>query len=341
MTDHPAAGLYAPNRARGRFFNPWAPFTQRPRDLWKFLTAANGYRRKARVPIPQVANDGAELRGVQHSSRITWVGHATTIIHDGADVLLTDPHFGPRALLPARANPPGVPLSAIPAHAMAVLSHNHYDHLDEHTVMRLPATVHWFVPTGLADWFRARGRHRVTELGWWESAQAGAWRIHCVPAQHWSRRIGQDTNTTLWCGWVMQSADYSYYYAGDTGYFRGFREIGQRFGPVDVALLPIGAYQPRWFMRYQHMDPEEALRAFEDLGARYMIPVHWGTFDLAHEDLHQPPLDLQAAMRERDTDPARVRILAIGEGWHLPHVTRSHRPAQVAAAAHSGKIMHI
>jgi N-acyl-phosphatidylethanolamine-hydrolysing phospholipase D len=232
--------------------------------------------------------------------------------------VLTDPHFSKRAFLPARQFEPGVPLESIPPDAFAVISHNHYDHLDAGTVDRLPESVQWFVPRGLAEWFRDRGRLRVTELGWWESARRGRWTLTCLPSQHWSRRLGQGLNQTLWCSWLLDSGEHRYYFAGDTGYFHGFREYGRRFDPIDVALLPIGAYEPRWFMRYQHMDPEEAYQAFLDLGARFMIPMHWGTFDLTHEPMDQPAQEFALRVAAEGADPTRSPILGIGESWHLP-----------------------
>jgi L-ascorbate metabolism protein UlaG (beta-lactamase superfamily) len=255
---------------------------------------------------------------MQQSAQITWVGHASFVIHDGDDVVLTDPHFSERAFLPARQFEPGLPLESIPPDAFAVISHNHYDHLDAGTVDRLPESVEWFVPRGLADWFRERDRPRVRELNWWESAQRGRWTLTCLPSQHWSRRVGQSTNRSLWCSWLLDSGQHRYYFAGDTGYFHGFREYRRRFEPIDVAMLPIGAYQPRWFMRYQHMDPAEAYRAFQDLGARFMLPMHWGTFDLTHEAVDQPAREFARVVSEAGGDAARSPILGIGESWHLP-----------------------
>jgi len=269
-------------------------------------------------PPPVVPNDGSDFERPQASAKLTWVGHATVAIHDGSDVLLTDPHFTERAAWPRRVVPPGLPIEAIPADAMAVVSHNHYDHLDEGTVEGLPETIAWFVPLGLGDWFRERGRNEVVELDWWETAKRGRWQITCLPSQHWSRRFGQGANETLWCSWLMDSGEYTYYFAGDTGYFGGFQEYGRRFSEIDVAILPIGAYEPRWFMGYQHMNPEETVRAFQDLGARYLIPMHWGTFELTHEPLQEPPLALERAIGAAGVEPDRAPILAIGEGWHLP-----------------------
>jgi L-ascorbate metabolism protein UlaG (beta-lactamase superfamily) len=265
-----------------------------------------------------VANDGTGLAGRAHSGTVTWVGHATTVVHDDDDVFLTDPHWSERALVPRRVVPPGVPLESVPPDAFAVISHNHYDHLDAGTVERLPDTVAWFVPLGLADWFRERGRPRVVELDWWQSAQHGRWTITCLPSQHWSRRIEQGVNESLWCAWLVDSGERKYLFAGDTGYFPGFAEFGRRYGPIDVALLPIGAYEPRWFMGYQHMNPEDVVRATGDLRAGHMVAIHWGTFDLTDEPLDLPPQALREAVAAAGADPERFRVLAIGESWHVP-----------------------
>jgi N-acyl-phosphatidylethanolamine-hydrolysing phospholipase D len=311
--------LRALHRVDGRFYNPWA---EDPRTLWGavrwWFFSRNPYDKSGPLEVPVLDNDGAYLAGAEHSATITWVGHATFAVHDGADVFLTDPHFGSRALVPGRLLAPGIPVSAVPPDAFAVISHNHYDHLDAWTVEELPESVAWFVPLGLAEWFRERGRENVVELDWWQSVRHGRFEITCLPSQHWSRRVEHGDNQTLWCSWLVDSGDYRYFFAGDTGYFPGFAEYGRTFAPIDVAMLPIGGYEPRWFMRYQHMDPADAYQAFLDLGARYMLPMHWGTFDLTDEPADLPPHVLAKVVAERGADAARVRTLAIGERWKLP-----------------------
>ena len=312
------ATLYASHAEGERFFNPWHRFDTGPLDMLRWTLSRNPYDKSAPVVVPRVPNSGASLAGSEHSSVITWVGHSTFAIHDGEDVALTDPQFGRRALWPARESAPGMPIESIPPHAFAVISHNHYDHLDAYTVEALPDTVEWYVPLVLGAWFQDRGRTRVTELDWWESARRGRWTITCLPSQHWSRRFDQPLNSTLWCSWLLDSGSYRYYFAGDTGYFHGFVEYGQRLAPIDVALLPIGAYEPRWFMRYQHLNPEEAYRAFVDLGARYMLPMHWGTFDLTDEPVDLAPRVFKEVVAAAGGDPSRSPILAIGEEWLVP-----------------------
>ena len=309
--------LHAPHRRDGRFFNPWAPFERRFWGALRWYLSRNPYDKSSAPQLRVVPNDGSGFATVERSASVTWVGHATFAVHDDTDVFLTDPHFGSRALIPKRQVPPGVPIESIPDDAFAVISHNHYDHLDEWSVEHLPESMAWFVPMGLGDWFREHGRERVAELDWWESRRHGRWTVTCLPSQHWSRRMGQGTDEVLWCSWLLDSGELRYYFAGDTGYFGGFAEFGRRFGPIDVAMLPIGAYEPRWFMRNQHMDPAEAWRAFQDLGARWMLPMHWGTFDLTDEPLDLPPKELLRAVADARGDASRIRILAVGEQWHV------------------------
>jgi N-acyl-phosphatidylethanolamine-hydrolysing phospholipase D len=317
MSAQDSAPLFGPHGQVGAFYNPWSPFRSTVFDFLRWQISRNPYDKSRKPEVPIVPNDGASLQGREHSGSLTWVGHATFAVHDDNDVFLTDPHFGPRALLPTRKMPPGVPLESVPARAFAVVSHNHYDHLDAYTVDRLPPEMAWFVPLGLGQWFRSRGRENVTELDWWQSARYGRWTVTCLPAQHWSARLEQGRNATLWCAWLVDSGARRYFFAGDTGYFPGFAEIGRRY-KIDVAMLPIGAYEPRWFMRYQHMDPAEAYRAFRDLGARYMVAMHWGTFDLTDEPIDLPPKVLSQVVSDEKGDPERVRIMAIGERWRLP-----------------------
>ena len=182
---------------------------------------------------------------------------------------------------------------------------------------RLPSSTRWIVPLGLARWLRRAGRDLVVELDWWERTTIGPWRLTCLPAQHWSLRLGTRRNRTLWCSWLIESSTRRYYFAGDSGYFAGFREFGRRFGPIDVAFLPIGTYLPRRHLSYQHMDPGEAYRALIDLGARALVPMHWGTFQMGWDPVHEAPRELLRRVDELGGDPAHVHLLDIGESWVL------------------------
>jgi N-acyl-phosphatidylethanolamine-hydrolysing phospholipase D len=317
----PAAGdsapLYAPHRRGRRFFNPWRRFEMSFRDVLRWYRQ-RPWGRPPEQPAPRVPNDGASLARTVAGVALTWVGHATFALQHERSLLLTDPHWGTRALLPPRHVEPGLPLAALPPAPLALLSHNHYDHLDAWTVRHLPAGTRWLVPLGLAPQLRRLGAREVRELDWWEEAEDGPFRLTCLPAQHWSNRLFQQRDGTLWCGWLIRAGERSVYFSGDTGWFPGFAEYGRRFGPLDAALLPIGAYEPRWFMRYQHIDPQEAVVAAQALAARQLVAMHWGTFILTDEPLDEPPRALGRALSAAALDPAAVRVPAVGESWELP-----------------------
>lgn len=309
--------MHQDNYQDGRYDNPWAPFSLKYGALLKELFKRNRFRGQDFGEVPREDDPLAAYQALNADS-VSWIGHATMMIRDGQDVVLTDPHLSDWALTAKRRTAPALRAAQIPPLHFAVVSHNHYDHLDEETVMALPAETLWLVPMGLAEWFRERGRDNVVELNWWQSHRVGGWTAHCVPVQHWSRRIGQSTNSTLWCGWMLESPTRRYFFAGDTGYFKGFEQIGAHFGPIDVAMLPIGAYYPESFLAYQHMSPPEALQAFQDLRAQYMLPMHWGSFKLTREPIAEPPFSLRRALAHSGMDEARVRTLAIGETWAVP-----------------------
>ena len=316
-TEAPApATLYAPYQRDGRFFHPWGGERRSFLDLLRWqLRRAPGRARRPRAPVPAVVNDGASLARDAPAAELTWIGHASFALHEGTRTVLFDPHFGPRALVPRRQSPVGLPLASVPADSIALLSHNHYDHLDAWTLARLPRSLAWRVPLGLARTVRSFGFEDVRELGWWGEDEIGGWRFTFVPMQHWSNRFGQAPYLTLWGGWLVDTGRTRLLCAADSGYFHGFAEIGRWFAPLDAALLPIGAYQPRWFMRPVHMDPGEALAAFRDTGARLLVPHHWGAFDLADEAVDEAPRELRRLLATpRHADLAgRVRLLAIGE----------------------------
>jgi L-ascorbate metabolism protein UlaG (beta-lactamase superfamily) len=169
------------------------------------------------------------------------------------------------------------------------------------------------VPLGLADWFQGQGVANVRELDWWESTSVGPLTVTGTPAQHWSQRTLWGRNSTLWSGWVIAAPGFRAYFAGDSGYAPLFREIGSALGPFDLALIPIGAYEPRWFMKWNHVNPEEAIQVHRDVRARRSLAIHWGTFVLSDEPLTEPPLKLEEA-RERLGVPAdEFMVLQHGE----------------------------
>ena len=315
-----AAPLYAPHFRDGRFFNPWGRLAVRPRDVLRWWWQ-RPWRRPPDVPAPRVPNDGSSLAQRHDGLAATWVGHATFALHHERAVLLTDPHWSRRALIPPRHVLPGIPIGAVPPAPLVLLSHNHYDHLDRWTVRHLPAGARWLVPLGLGATLRRMGAAQVRELDWWEEADDGPFHLTCLPAQHWSNRATTPRNASLWCSWMIEVAGRRVFFAGDTGWFAGFAEYGGRFGPFESAMLPIGAYEPRWFMRYQHVNPAEALAAAQVLRARELVGMHWGTFVLTDEPLDEPPRALERAVAAAgEVAGARlpsVRLPAVGERWEI------------------------
>lgn len=275
---------------------------------------------------PRVVHNSAKLlRQDRERLSITWIGHATLLVQGGGVAVLTDPIFSRRiGGLFGRLAPPGVALAELPPIDVVVISHNHRDHLDEASIKALGKGVLYLVPLGLGPWFRARGMLRVIELDWWQTTQvttvAGRTAtVTLVPAQHWSWRGPCDERKSLWGGYLLDLAGKRVYFAGDTGYPAAFREIGQRFPGIDYALLPIGAYAPRWFMKPQHMAPEQAARAFLELGARALVPMHYATFRLADEPMDEPPRLLREALVQQSGSDDHLIELAIGETtWNAP-----------------------
>lgn len=289
---------------------------------WTFILrrAVQSIASPRHFEAPRVANDGAALRAVPPAPAITWIGHATLLVQVDGLSILTDPQWSDRAgptwwIGPRRLGPPGLAFESLPRIDVVVISHDHFDHLDLPTIRRLAATHDplFLVPLGLREWLRDNGMSHVEELDWWQEYQHRGVRFVCVPAQHFAQRSLWDANRRLWASWVIVGSERRLYFGGDTGYFDGFREARRRLGPFDVAALAIGAYLPAEIMKAVHTTPEEAVQAFEDLDARVMLGMHWGTFDLAEEPLAEPPVRMRAEFERRRLDPARAWILKIGE----------------------------
>ncbi len=278
------------------------------RKAWTSLMHRTGAARR-------VSYDPAALA---KNPSVTWIGHATFLVRMDGVTFLTDPIFSERASPVSFAGPerlvaPGVPLQALPPIDFVTISHDHYDHADRASIAALAARgIPFFVPLGLGELVEAAGG-TATELDWWQSAEFGPVRIHCVPAQHFSGRSLTDGNRRLWAGWVVAGPSRRFFHAGDTGYFDGFRTVGERLGPIDLAALPIGAYAPASIMQFVHMNPEEAIQAALDLRAGTAVAMHYGTFDLTDEPLDEPPRRFHAEATRRALEPVAAWTLAIGE----------------------------
>jgi len=257
-------------------------------------------------------------RALEKNPSLTWIGHSTFFFRMDGLSFVTDPVFSKRASPlsfagPKRLVPPGVGPSDLPRPDFALLSHDHYDHTDLPSVRALAARgVPFVVPTGIAPLVRSAGGAVAAELGWWESTDVHGLRVTCVPARHFSGRGLTDRNRRLWAGFVVAGRERSVYHAGDTALFDGFAEIGRRLGPIDLAALPIGAYEPRSIMAPVHMNPEEAVTAAVALDARGTVGMHFGTFDLTDEPLDEPPRRFLAEAARRGIAD-RAFVMAVGE----------------------------
>jgi L-ascorbate metabolism protein UlaG (beta-lactamase superfamily) len=298
-----------------RFVNPAGragpPFTDVPRMLAERRTPWPA--RIDEPPQKPAALDGAV-------AVVTFIGHSTLLIQTPAGNILTDPMYSQRAgplniLGPRRVRQPAVRFDDLPPVATVLLSHNHYDHCDLRTLRMLARRFDPLVvtPLGNGRLVRSAGIRRVEELDWWQDAATAPLPITLTPAHHFSARTPFDRNRALWSGFVVATPGARIYFAGDTAYAPFFTEIRRRIGPIDLALLPIGAYEPRWFMRVVHMNPAEAVQAHVDLGASHSIGVHFGTFQLTTEGIDEPIRALGEACRAQRIPPANFRILGFGE----------------------------
>jgi N-acyl-phosphatidylethanolamine-hydrolysing phospholipase D len=333
-----------PQREAPRYQNNYVEF--QPKGLaklmqWKLEAMRQGLPRPPLTPIPTVSPNLDFIRsnataGSAMAPAITWIGHATVLAQLGGLNVLTDPIFSERAsplsyLGPKRAQPPGVALADLPRIDLVLISHNHYDHLDEASVRALngqPGGPPLFiVPRGNGAWMAQAGIDNVVELVWWQSHRIGAVEVVMTPVQHWSGRTLGDRLATLWGGYAVFAPDLHLYYAGDTGYSKDFGDTRERFasrqstsqgGGFDVALIPIGGYEPRWFMQDQHVNPAEAVRIHLDLNAKRSVGVHWGTFELTDESLDEPPQRLAVERKAQGVADDDFSVLAIGSTRRIP-----------------------
>ena len=315
----------APVDSKGVFTNYKGEISHGPASVRvPFMLRRFGtYFRNGNDAPKRVADGEAQLqvRTNELQPAVTWIGHSTTLVQSDGISFLTDPIWSKRPspvplLGPRRYVPPGVALQDLPVIDFVVISHNHYDHLDLPTLKALaqrnPQTV-FFVPLGNGELLRNNNISQVVELDWGQQADFRSLTVHCLPSQHWSKRTLTDTNRALWASWAVTGPKRRIYYAGDSGYFPGFTEIGHRLSPFDLAIVPIGAYAPRAMMLESHMNPEEALQSAADVGASKALGVHFGTFDLSDEPLAEPARRFLNASSNAPASAPTPWIFKVGE----------------------------
>jgi L-ascorbate metabolism protein UlaG (beta-lactamase superfamily) len=293
-----------------------------PVILWKLgnlfksmpSTEAKDYK------IETIPNDGAKVRGNKNRMSFTWIGHASVLIQLDGKNILTDPIWSERCspisfIGPKRYTNPGIKLDELPPIDIIVISHNHYDHMDLPTLKELDKRFKPTIYAGLGnkDFLKNEGLTNVVELDWWDIRFDKDLKITFTPTQHFSGRGLFDRAETLWGSYIIEGKSETVYFAGDTGYFPGFKEIGKRFPKIDAAILPIGAYEPRWFMKPIHMNPEDTLQAFSDLGAKYLLPMHYLTFVLTDEALDEPLKFTKSLFESQKINLNSLLDLKIGE----------------------------
>ena len=268
--------------------------------------------------------DVTDLNQIQNPPRdkiqATWIGHSTLLVQFEGKNILTDPIFSVRCSPvkwagPSRYTKAPFSVEDLPEIDFVVISHNHYDHLDLATIHSLGNSPIYFVPLGLKKWFAKAGVKKVVEMDWWEEHKIGVFTFVCTPTQHFSGRGLFDRNETLWCSWAVIGENKRFWFAGDTGYFSKFKNIGDKYGPFDLSAIPIGAYEPRWFMKPMHVNPDEAVQIHLDVKSKMTIGIHWGTFILTDEPIEEPREKLQESIISRKL--IEREFIAINHGQTL------------------------
>lgn len=309
--------------ARKRYSNPDAAATTATlKDIVRWQKERRSKRKDLSFRIGQADNKQQAVLNSNHRDlTITWIGHSTFILQMAGLTIVTDPVWARQMGLSRRLEEPGLSIDEIPPVDVILLSHSHYDHLHVGSLRKLKGSPTILVPEGLGrNVQKLMKSKKVYELPWWGHMSIGSVTFNFVPAQHWTKRTLSDTNTSHWGGWVIQQestagehASHSIYFAGDSGYFQGFRDIGERFPSITYALMPIGAYEPEWFMGMQHVTPEEAIQAFIDVGAETFIPMHYGAFRLADDTTEEALNRLLAEWERRGLNSSQLRLLKHGE----------------------------
>ncbi|MGE6259985.1 MBL fold metallo-hydrolase [Heyndrickxia sporothermodurans] len=283
------------------------------KDLFKWQNERRKKKKDLSYSVPQSMNKQIDyLQLNRKDSTITWIGHSSFFIQQNGLNIITDIVWAKRMGFDKRLSEPGLNADQLPEIDVVLISHSHYDHLDLPSLKKLKGSPIYLVPTGLKHFFTRKKLLPVEEFSWWEKTTIQDITFTFVPAQHWTKRTLSDTNTSHWGGWIIEGIENTIYFAGDSGYFEGFKNIGKH-RVIDYALIPIGAYEPEWFMSSQHINPEEAVQVFLDVGAKYFIPMHYGAFRLADDTPKEAVDRLMKAWEKEKLDPSSLIMLSLGE----------------------------
>jgi L-ascorbate metabolism protein UlaG (beta-lactamase superfamily) len=330
------APYFAEHREHGRFRNPW-PHPPLPTlsDVLRWKSQTNRVRERGDRPrpIPLASQGYADFDALSAApSRLFWIGHASFLIEIDRVRFVIDPIFGRAGGLVPRLTPAAVDARQLDDVAAVLVTHGHHDHCDPSALRQLAEANRgrcvFIVPTGLQSALPPECQP-VIALDWWQYTEIDGVRVHLVPAQHWHRRGLFDLNKSLWGGYVIDGT-HRIYHSGDTGYFGGFEAIGAAFGSIDAACLPLGAYEPRWFMSAQHMSPAESLRALGDLHGTHLVGMHWGAYDLSDEALDAGPRNIRALLEDGRAEVEKTHVLQPGGSLAL----RGERGHTVAEELH-------
>jgi N-acyl-phosphatidylethanolamine-hydrolysing phospholipase D len=325
---HDPDGKMLPFKVNGQYQNP--AMKDRPNVLSFFWSALTG-KDDSNIPSAEELDKTLPVRtpnwtNTISEARMTWLGHASVLAEVDGKAVLTDPIFSNRASAvqfagPARYRYAPCKISDLPNLDAVVISHNHYDHLDLNSVAeiaRIQPNTEFFVPMGLKSWMESNtvaASDNIHEMTWWQqrNLKDSDVKIVFTPANHWCKRSVSDDNKVLWGSWAVLGPRNSFWFGGDTGYFEGFKQIGDAYGPFTMAAIPIGAYQPNWFMKYQHVHPGEAVRIHQDIRSSKSLGIHWGTFKLTFEDYLEPPRLLKEYLQVNKMSPDEFVSINIGE----------------------------
>jgi L-ascorbate metabolism protein UlaG (beta-lactamase superfamily) len=306
-----------------RFFNPLG---QEAKGLWQVLKWQLSF---SKTEWPKWVENEVQPRVIQEYSgdqvALTFINHSSVLIQTKEITILTDPIWSDRTSPvtwagPKRVRAPAVHLDQLPKIDLVLVSHNHYDHLDLPSLKKLAETQDplFLVPLGDGEILKSVGIKKFQEMDWWQTYTTdGNDKIHFTPCQHWSARGVFDRYASLWGSFVIESASRKIYFAGDTGYAKHFQDVNERMGAMDIGLLPIGAFEPRWIMKDQHMNPEEAVQAHLDLKSKMSFGVHFGTFQLTDEGIDQPLIELKAALEKHQVNATDFIAPVFGQTYFV------------------------